>query len=81
MQGVTYEHIDDDGLHILQGNTPHTLAVDHIVVCAGQESQQSILRDVQATNIPWSCIGGASKAMELDAKRAIEQGWEVSLQL
>ena len=54
-----------------------SLAVDHVVVCAGQES----VRDLRRAERPRSVIGGADVAAELDAKRAIEQGTEVAAAL
>ena len=50
---------------------PRVLEVDHVVVCAGQES----VRDLEAEGR--YLIGGADVAAELDAKRAIEQGTRV----
>src|SRR3954454_12215222 len=37
LTGVAYERIDDDGLHITVDGEPRVLAVDTIVLCAGQE--------------------------------------------
>ena len=79
--GVHYERIDDAGLHLIHNDQPVCLAVDHVVVCAGQEP----LRDLQAplvqAGIPVTLIGGADVAAELDAKRAIEQAWRVAMAL
>ena len=43
---MDYERIDDDGLHISlgeDGSERRVLAVDTIVVCAGQESVRDLL--------------------------------------
>ncbi|MBL8419237.1 MAG: FAD-dependent oxidoreductase, partial [Dechloromonas sp.] len=72
--GVTYERIDDAGLHITVDGEPKTLAVDTIVVCAGQEPRRDLQAPLEAAGIPFSLIGGADIASELDAKRAIDQG-------
>ena len=77
MTGVNYERIDDDGLHITFGERherPQTLAVDTIVVCAGQESVRHLVDELTALGTTTHIIGGADLAAELDAKRAIEQG-------
>ncbi len=72
--GVTYERIDDAGLHITVDGEPKTLAVDTIVICAGQEPRRDLQAPLEAAGIPFSLIGGADVAAELDAKRAIDQG-------
>ena len=36
--GVTYERIDDHGLHITAEKGAEVLEVDHVIICAGQES-------------------------------------------
>ncbi len=79
--GVTYQRIDDEGLHLLIEGIPQVLAVDHVVVCAGQESERSLfdeLRPRMATDARLHLIGGADLALELDAKRAIRQGTELA---
>lgn len=35
--GVSYDKVDDEGLHITVGGEARVLDVDHVVVCAGQE--------------------------------------------
>ncbi|MFF0814493.1 FAD-dependent oxidoreductase [Rhodococcus sp. NPDC003318] len=77
ISGVNYERIDDDGLHITFGakhERPRTLAVDNVVICAGQESVRDLEADLTTAGVPAHVIGGADVAAELDAKRAIEQG-------
>jgi len=74
MGAVEYVGIDDVGLHIKRGGKPETLAVDNIVVCAGQESLKDLYEPLKAKGISVHIIGGADVAAELDAKRAIDQG-------
>ncbi len=74
VSGVTYRKIDDEGLHILVGDEPQVLAVDNIVVCAGQEPQRELQAGLEAKGVTVHLIGGADVAAELDARRAIEQG-------
>ncbi len=71
---VSYERIDDAGLHITRQGEAQLLAVDHIVICAGQEPQRELFAGLQAAGIRVHLIGGADVAAELDAKRAIHQG-------
>jgi 2,4-dienoyl-CoA reductase (NADPH2) len=72
--GVEYERIDDDGFHVRIDGKPQLLAVDNIVVCAGQESNRALHDALVACGLAPRLIGGADVAAELDAKRAIDQG-------
>ncbi len=81
--GAGYDRVDDDGLHLTVDGQTRVLDVDHVVLCAGQESVRSLYDDVLAAGSPEGrkrrahLIGGADVAAELDAKRAIEQGTRV----
>ena len=55
------------------------LAVDTIVVCAGQEPRRELLEPLRRKGVDVTPIGGADVAAELDARRAIAQGTEVAL--
>jgi 2,4-dienoyl-CoA reductase (NADPH2) len=84
LSGVNYERIDDDGLHISFGpdhSDPELLAVDNIVICAGQEPVRDLENDLRSKGIDPHIIGGAQRAAELDAKRAIRQGTELAAAL
>ncbi|HET9670470.1 MAG TPA: NADPH-dependent 2,4-dienoyl-CoA reductase [Casimicrobiaceae bacterium] len=81
LAGVTYERIDDEGLHVQVGGAPRTLGVDTIVVCAGQDPRRELADALSRARVPHTVIGGADVAVELDAKRAIEQGTRVALAL
>ena len=84
LAGVEYLKIDDAGLHIRHAGGVEVLPVDHVVICAGQESVRDIA-PVDARGKPaddrYHIIGGADVAAELDAKRAIRQGAEVAAAL
>jgi len=79
MVGVTYLRIDDAGLHYQIQNETRVLAVDHVVVCAGQISNTSLAKDLQALGVTPHLIGGACQAAELDAMRAIDQATRLAL--
>jgi 2,4-dienoyl-CoA reductase (NADPH2) len=84
LSGVNYELIDDDGLHISFGpdrSRPQVLAVDNVVICAGQESVRDLEDSLRRNGIEPHVIGGAAVAAELDAKRAIRQGTELAARL
>ena len=71
---VSYERIDDAGLHVSINGELKLLPVDHVIVCAGQEPQRELLNGLKAAGLKVHLIGGADEAAELDAKRAINQG-------
>ncbi len=75
---VQYLRVDDEGLHILVKGEPQCLPVDHVVVCAGQESVRELEPQLQAQGVKFTLIGGADVAAEVDARRAIEQGARVA---
>jgi 2,4-dienoyl-CoA reductase (NADPH2) len=79
--GVDYLRIDDGGLHVRHDDATKVLAVDHVVVCAGQESVRTLHDELAARGIRSHLIGGADFAAELDALRAIDQGMRVALSL
>lgn len=71
--GVTYQRIDDLGLHCQINGEPTLLEVDTIILCAGQEPLRDLYDTLKATGSNVSLVGGAYEAAELDAKRAINQ--------
>ena len=82
--GVNYERIDADGLHVSSGEArenPTLIAVDTIVLCAGQVSERSLADALIAAGRTCHVIGGADVASELDAKRAIDQGTRLAATL
>ena len=72
--GVEYLGVDDAGLHIRVDGSEQVLAVDHVVICAGQEPRRELFDVLAAQSRKAHLIGGADVAAELDAKRAIAQG-------
>ena len=79
--GVTYDRVDDAGLHVTVDGVSRVLEVDHVVVCAGQESVRTLYDDLVLAGVDAHLIGGADVAAELDAKRAIKQGTELAARL
>ncbi len=84
--GVNYDKIDDQGLHITVKGEPRLLAVDNIIICAGQEPRRDLANELEklgandkGTKV--HLIGGADVASELDAKRAIDQGSRLAAKL
>ncbi|MEO1081850.1 MAG: NADPH-dependent 2,4-dienoyl-CoA reductase [Pseudomonadota bacterium] len=73
LRGVQYQRIDDAGLHVLMDDDPRCLPVDTVIVCAGQESERSLFDELSSRREGVHLIGGADVAVEIDAKRAIDQ--------
>ena len=78
---VSYERLDDQGLHITVKGSPRQLEVDHVIICAGQTSNRDLIDILELLKLPYTTIGGALKAGEIDAKRAIAEGQQVALSL
>lgn len=81
LTGCEYLKIDDEGLHIRREGVDQLLAVDSVVVCAGQESVRDLLAPLEQAGVAVHIIGGADEASELDAKRAIDQGTRLAARL
>jgi len=76
--GVEYRHIDDEGLHLTVNGEDRVLEVDNIIVCTGQEPLRELQWELEAAGETVTLIGGADVAVELDAKRAIDQGSRIA---
>lgn len=73
--GLGYDEITDDGLKVtFSDKTEETFEADHIILCAGQVPRRDLYDTLVERNASVHLIGGAHKASELDAKRAIDQG-------
>ncbi|MGB7757726.1 MAG: NADPH-dependent 2,4-dienoyl-CoA reductase [Salinisphaera sp.] len=79
--GARYERIDDEGLHLRINDEPRLLAVDTIVICAGQETRRDLADALEARGMTCHIVGGAKLAAELDAKRAIREAAELAASL
>jgi 2,4-dienoyl-CoA reductase (NADPH2) len=79
--GVTYQKIDDEGLHILINGQPQVLEVDNVIICAGQVSNNALFNALKEKYNNVHLIGGALQAGEVDAKRAIEEGVKLGIAL
>ena len=79
--GVSYQKIDDDGVHVVINGEPQILAVDHVVICAGQEPNRALAQPLIDAGKTVHLTGGCDVAMELDARRAIAQGTRLALEI
>ena len=78
---VSYQKIDDAGLHVEINGEVQTLAVDNVIICAGQEPNRQLAEPLQAAGKTVHLIGGSDVAGELDARRAIAQGTRLALEI
>jgi 2,4-dienoyl-CoA reductase (NADPH2) len=78
MAGVSYRRIDNFGLHITFEEQEMLLEVDHIVICAGQIPLRELHEPLREEGLTVHLVGGADKAVELDAKLAIKQASELA---
>ena len=79
ISSVEYLAVDDAGLHIsIDGAEPKVLAVDNVILCAGQTPLRELQAELEAAGVVVHLVGGADVAAELDAKRAIDQGSRVA---
>lgn len=78
ISGCSYIKVDDNGLHIQVGDKVQILDVDNVIICAGQEPQRELTHGLKK---PFSLIGGADVSAELDAKRAIDQGTRMAIDI
>ena len=73
LSGVSYVRVDDDGLHVMMNEQPMLLAVDSVVICTGQVESHALFEPLKKAGKMVHLIGGAYKALELDAQHAIDQ--------
>ncbi len=81
LSGVSYDKVDDKGLHLTIDGKRRVLEVDHVVVCAGQVPNRDLEPSLEAAGVTVHRIGGADVASELDARRAIDQGTRLAASL
>lgn len=73
LSGVSYVCIDDQGLHVIIDDKPRVLNVDSVVLCTGQIELNGLYEPLKQAGLSVHLIGGAFKALELDARHAIDQ--------
>ncbi len=81
ISGLNYLRIHDGGIDIEFNKQQQTLPVDQVIVCAGQQLDERLYHDIVGLNVPVHRIGGALRADELNAHRAIEEGTRLGMQL
>ena len=76
-----YVSMTDAGLTVKVGEDIKLLEIDHLVICAGQESRDelSAALDMDAEHV--HIIGGAKNSKGLDAKRAIKEAAHIAAKI
>ena len=78
---VKYKRIHDGGIDLEHNGSHLTLPVDQVILCAGQQLDERLFLELQSVNKPIHRIGGAMRADELNALRAIEEGTVLAMKL
>lgn len=73
ISGVHYDAITDEGLHVQVNDKAQVLPVDTVVICAGQIELADLFTPLKEAGKTVHLVGGAYKALELDARHAIDQ--------
>jgi 2,4-dienoyl-CoA reductase (NADPH2) len=79
---VAYREITDDGLVITTSEGEQELIeADTVIIAAGQEPNDALVKIVADTGVPYRVIGGAADTVGLNAVRATSQGIEAAYEL
>ena len=81
--GLSYNAISDEGVQVTYNTEgDEIIAADTVILCAGQVPNRELYDTlVEQSDSNVHLIGGADKASELDAKRAINQGVRLAAKL
>ena len=71
--------IDAAGLWLVYQGVMQCIAASQIVICTGQVAVNDLYSVLQGLEQSVHVIGGALQAGELDAQRAIEQGFRLGV--
>jgi 2,4-dienoyl-CoA reductase (NADPH2) len=75
---LEYEEINAEGVKVrFKDGKSKLIPAQQVFICAGQESENALVKICEDAKIPYRIIGGAKVAGELDAKRAIREAWEL----
>jgi 2,4-dienoyl-CoA reductase (NADPH2) len=79
--GLDYIRIDEQGLYIQRDGEEQLLPADTIIVCAGQESRDTLAASLEESAKKLYRIGGVKQVKELDAAQAISDGVQLAYTL
>ncbi|HZV76233.1 MAG TPA: FAD-dependent oxidoreductase [Candidatus Babeliales bacterium] len=79
---VSYDAIVPGGIRIRDaGGIERRIEADTVVIAAGQERNDELLRSIRALGVPFRVVGGAKDASELNAVRAFDEGLRAAHEL
>ncbi len=76
-----YLSMTDQGFRVRISGEEEILKVDNVVICAGQESQETLSSKLKLGQENIHIVGGAKNAAGLDAKRAIKEATYLAAEL
>ena len=62
---VTYEKIDEEGLHITRGGEAMLLEVDNVIICAGQTPLRDLQEPLEAQGTTVHLIGRSERSWRI----------------
>lgn len=75
---LDYQKITSNSVEVKFSNGEiKSIQADQVIICAGQEPVDSLIGSLNQAKVPFTVIGGARLAGELDAKRAIREAFEL----
>jgi 2,4-dienoyl-CoA reductase (NADPH2) len=75
LTGLSYTRISPGVLEVADAaGASRAIAADTVVVCAGQESDTSLVVGLEAAGVAFEVVGGARDARAVDAVRATTEG-------
>lgn len=77
LNGVSYNKIDEKGIHITINEKQQLIEADTIIVCAGQVSVNLLHEELIKLGKTPHLIGGGKNSKKIDAQRAIREGSEL----
>jgi 2,4-dienoyl-CoA reductase (NADPH2) len=79
--GVEFERIEPGAVRLRLGGEARALAVDTVIVCAGQASRAEIADELEGRGLRVHRLGAAREARGMDAKFAFAEGMELGARL
>jgi 2,4-dienoyl-CoA reductase (NADPH2) len=75
LAGIDYRRITAAGIEVVhEDGTVELIPGDTVVICAGQESNETLSAELTARGIRNEVVGGARDARSVDAVRATSEG-------
>jgi len=82
LTGVDYREITDDGLVITNADgEPELIEADTVIVAAGQEPNEDLVKIIESSGLPYRVIGGAAETAGLNAVRATSEALAAAYEL